>query len=36
MQYEGEKPVLIFTHHDVDGRMTHTERIDTPPTPIKP
>jgi alkaline phosphatase D len=34
MQYEGGKPVLIFTHHDVDGRMTHTERIDTPPQPF--
>jgi len=36
MEYEENKPVLIFTHHDVDGRITHTEKLGVPPRQINP
>ncbi len=36
MEYEGKQPVLIFTHHDVDGRITHTEKLGVPPRKSNP
>jgi alkaline phosphatase D len=36
MEYEENKPVLIFTHQDVDGRITHTEKLGVPPRQINP
>ncbi len=35
MVYEQGNPILIFTHHDVSGSVTHTERIDSFPQPNK-
>lgn len=31
MNYQAGKPILTFTHHDVDGRVTHQETLEFPP-----